>query len=349
MNWKTWAVGLVCVMWAAGCAGPAGKPADLPDSYRDFKIYSTSAPDPGDEALIVLTVQMHNEGERPLDTRARLAPNAAAGFDGGSFEATLPAQGQTEWTLQLLPPQDLGYEVLKGEISFGRSPARELYIALQGPDPADAKLRHVERLTARATAVGTYAPRVQIDWWRTHPSSTLDPSQRVVPLLTLAKDGESAYAIVVGPMPAAQDGGEMTLEQWASAPEPVPGEPDLIQAVEDLRRCLKIMGGAELPVLRQARAGTPTIHLRLNDQDEWPHVDAYHLFTTAAGDVVIEAGNIDGLRQGTYGLLTDHLDCHWFLPRGLGEEIPRTGEAVIGRIDERKSPSFFAVSGMSWG
>lgn len=38
---------------------------------------------------------------------------------------------------------------------------------------------------------------------------------------------------------------------------------------------------------------------------------------------MIEASHVDGVRNGIYGLLTDHLDCHWFMPFVLGEAIVR--------------------------
>ena len=340
----------VLCLWAAhGCAAPFEKPRGLPDSYRDFKIYSTSKPDAEDPARVVLTVQMRNEGRRTLRTRVLLQPNAAAGFAGAEFEKALPADTQTEWPLELRPPAGLGYELLEGDIFFRGVRARRLYIAVRGPDPADFDRWDVERITARAEAVATYAPRARIDWWRTHPSSSIDPAQRVPPLIELAAEGRSGYAIVVGPMPEGADGGDITLDEWAARPDLHPGEQDLIWAVEDLRRCLGIMsGGAELPIVRTPAEGLRSIHLRIGQSEDWPHSDAYHLSTTRAGDVVIEAGHVDGLRQGTYGLLTDHLDCHWFMPRQLGEEIPRTGRAVVGQIDERIGPSFFSVTGVSW-
>ena len=339
---------VACVL-AAGCAVTPQRPAERPESYRDFKIYSTSRPDPDDPARIVLTLEMRNEGGRPLRPSARLEPSPEAGFAGCEFERTIPPDSSAQWVMELLPPEGLEHEVLRGEIRFGGVRARELYVALQGPDPEDFEPGKLQRLTARATAVGTHAPRVRVDWWRTHPSSSITPEQRVRPLLTLAANAQTDYCVAVGPMPAAGDGTELTLEEWSQRKDLRPGELDLIRAVEDLQRCLRVMTGAELPIRSDATGGSPAIRLRVDGGEPWPHPDAYHLHTTPAGDVVVEAGHVDGLRQGVYGLLTDHLDCHWFLPRQLGEEIPATGSAVIGQIDERREPSFFSVSGMSFG
>lgn len=63
---------------------------------------------------------------------------------------------------------------------------------------------------------------------------------------------------------------------------------------------------------------------------------------------MIEAGHVDGVRNGIYGLLTDHLDCHWFMPFELGQEIVANADqsAVIGQFDERREPSFFSANGV---
>jgi hypothetical protein len=81
------------------------KPADLPVRYRDFKVYSTSAPDPANPTRIVLTVQLRNEGKKPLRTHVRLAPNAKA---GGRL-AGLTWQGRTLTGRDRLPPAEVHY------------------------------------------------------------------------------------------------------------------------------------------------------------------------------------------------------------------------------------------------
>lgn len=345
----TIALAIFLVCGALRAAVPQ-KPADLPERYRDFQIYATSTPVENDPQAIILTLEMRNHGRRPLDVHALLAANPVVGNAESTFRQTLAANSTAEWQVRLLPTDALEREVLTGRIYFGRTPARELYVAMQGPDPDGFETKDIEKITARAHAVAAYAPSVPIDWWPSHPSSSIHPSQRRRPLLTLAQDGRSEYVIVLEPLPAAQDGTPMTLDAWSQQPGLAPGTLEFIGAARDLQRAIKEISGAELPITHQPVDGLNSILLRLDPQSKWPHPDAYHLHTRRS-DVLIEAGHLDGLRQGIYGLLTDHLDCHWFFPGHLGEELPRPADraAVIGQIDEHRSPSFFSVTGLSWG
>ncbi|HVF09717.1 MAG TPA: DUF4838 domain-containing protein [Abditibacteriaceae bacterium] len=358
---------LSLLVGVASCMAAPQKAAVLPERYRDFKVYATSEPDPKDAGRILVTVQFHNEGKRTLQARARLNANAKAGFKGGETTITLAPQSESKWTFELRPADDLRYEVLTGDIFFGNVRAREFYIAVQGPDPADipdisldgavdwegnvgpspevTQRKGIRRITAKAEAVGAYAPVVP------GSSKGSTPPARKTPLLTLAAAGRTKYRIIAEPMPRAQDGSQLTPEAWGKVEKPRLGERELAFAVGDLQRCLKLMSDAVLPVTNDAKAPSPAIRLRLNDKRKWAHPDAFHLLTTRGGDVVIESGHLDGLRQGIYSLLTDHLDCHWFLPGQVGEEIPRPANrtVVIGQINEEQKPSFFSVSGMGWG
>ena len=343
-------IGVVCVRALA--AAPPTRPADLPEHYRDFKIYATSAPDPADPAHIVVTIKMLNEGKKPLDVHVGLEPNERAGLTADRFDAVLAPQTAAEWEVGLHPADGFQGEVLTGEIAFGNARARELYIALRGPDPADFESEDVPKITARAEVIAAYAPSVRCDWWPTHPSAGVHPSQRKPPLLTIAAGGQSHYAIVIPQLPAGADGQYLSLDAWSRQPNLPPGHEELIRAVRDLQRCIQLISGATLPVSGARVLDRHSIALHLAPPDEeWPHPDAYRLHTTEEGDVVIEGQHIDGLRQGIYGLLSDHLGCRWFLPGELGEEIPQPADrtAVIGQMDERRRPSFFSVSGMSWG
>ncbi|MAE61932.1 MAG: hypothetical protein CMJ49_11320 [Planctomycetaceae bacterium] len=340
---------------AAGCAAMEtveGKPTDLPTNYRDLQIYATSEADADDPGLIEVTVHLVNRGRRTLPTHIRLSANAAAGFEGAEGSVRLMRGAKKTWTCTLRPPDGMTYEILTGEIAFGDTRARELHIAVQGADPEGDIPKGVERIDEKARVVGTHAPRLQIDWWQKHRSSSIHPDQRVGPLITLAEAGKTDYVIVAVVMPSADDGGTLSLDEWAAREGLRPGEDMLIGAVRDLQRCVSVMsGGGEMRVERGRAAGRRAIVLALNPDVDWPHNDSYHLKTTRDGDVRIEAGELDGLRQGIYGLLTGHLDCHWFMPGEMGEEIPQPegGRVVIGQIDERRSPTFFSGFGTSWG
>jgi len=334
---------------------PAQKPADLPVHVRDFKIYSTSAPDAANPAQVVVTVLLRNEGKKPLQTSLQLTLNDKAGFRGAEYSGVLkPGSGQ-QWTFALQPPQGLHHEILSGDITFGKTRARELYIALEGPDEAGSEKKAINKnvppITARAQVVGTYAPSVPLSWWQTQPEASLLPQQRKGPLLTLASKGQTKYQIVAQPMPLGADGSHLSLEAWSKQTTVHPSEKELIAAVSDLQRCLNIMSGTTLPVTRARSTPGPSIRLQLNDKRKWPHPDTFRLATNRAGDVLIESGHLDGLRQGIYRLLTRYLDCHWFLPGQMGEEIPTPPDrtVVIGQINEEQKPAFFSSGGMSWG
>ncbi len=173
---RTLRVGVVIPLLSclAALAAGAEKPADLPDSYRDFTIYTTSKPDPEDEGRIVMSMQLVNRGERRLPTRIVLVPNAKVGFTGGAFSADLDPGTTTTWQLDFRPPEGLVKETISGEVYFGRTHARDLFIAVRGRDPEgwrptrepdvdDPSLTLA--ITDRAQVVATYAPRARIDWW----------------------------------------------------------------------------------------------------------------------------------------------------------------------------------------
>lgn len=257
------------------CVAAPQKPAVLPERYRDFKVYATSEPDPKDAARILVTVQFHNEGKKALVTRARLNPNSRAGFKGGEKEVTLAPSSESKWTLEMHPADDLRYEVLTGDISFGDVRAREFYIAVQGPDPADVpdisldgavdwegnvgpdpavtQRKGIRRITAKAEAVGAYAPIIPGTTGKNPRAKT----PLTAPLLTLAAAAKTRYRIIAEPMPRAEDGSALTPEAWRNIKNPRPGEPELAFAVGDLQRCLKLMSDATLPVTNDAKAPSP--------------------------------------------------------------------------------------------
>ena len=314
------------------------KPADLPDNYRDVQIYTTSVPS---DNGIGLTIHLRNRGDRALQARLNLDANEAAGFPGITSEMVLLAGTTTRWDVSGVPPPGLQREILHGNVWFGETRARELFIALQ-------------RIGNVVKAVGTHAPRVRIDWWRSHPSSSRQPDQRRLPLITLAAQGETEYAIVCEPMPIDVNGRSLSLDAWAAHQPQRPGELLLVNAVRDLQQAVETMsGGGRMRITGRRPKRQPVIVLSLTAAvggEEWPHQDACHLRTSENGDVFIEAMTLDGLRQGIYGLLGDHLDCHWFLPGEVGAELPRpvNGVVQLGQIEEVRSPSFFSNRGTSW-
>ena len=117
----------------------------------------------------------------------------------------------------------------------------------------------------------------------------------------------------------------------------------------DLQRCIKLQSDAELEVTSQASAPSPAIRFSLNPRGA-SHPDAYQLTTESNGDVQIKANAFAGLRNGIYDLLSDHLDCHWFQPGKLGEEIviPADKTVRLSKLNEATTPSFVSSMGTCW-
>jgi hypothetical protein len=307
---------VVGLLISLACA-PAAR-AETPASFRDFKVYTTSAPHPDDATRIVATMQLVNAGRAPLDVHVTLDGNFAAGFAGTKLDARIAAGQNATRTFELKPPDGLKYEMLIGAIAFREAvaePERELYIAVQGVDPADLADKRVERINSRAQVVGTHAP-LTIGHVRKRTTPATGASR-----LVLATNGVTKYHIALD-TPA----------------------PELADAVIDLQRCIEIKSGAMLEV---GSAQGPAIQLRRVALGG--HLEAYRL-RTDGDDVIIEASTADGLRNGVYGLLTDHLDCHWFMPSPLGEEVavPANRTVRLPSLDETRAPSFASSIGMSW-
>jgi hypothetical protein len=260
-------------------------------------------------------------------------PGHAAGH-----QAIIEPGTETSFQFHFAPPDGFAHQILKGEISFFGVPDRELYVAVHGPDAGNEdKVRgrrvKVEKITDKAQVVGTHAPRTVASIQRSIEASR--ERAKAPASLVLAAKGASNYRIVYEHDPGAD------------VPAPVI---ELSDAVADLQRCIKLKSGAELPILPVGES--PAIRLVFLEAPfaEWPHRDAYRL-RTHGQDVIITAMSLDGLRNGVYGLLTDHLDCHWFMPKQLGEEIilPPDKTVRIEPMDETRAPSFFSSTGMSWG
>lgn len=304
-----------------------------PARYRDLKVYTTSAPHPSDANRIVATMQLVNNGKQPLDVIVALEPDQASGFGGTKFLGRIEPGKQAPIAFDLKPPADFKRSVLRGSIGFdgeGKPADRELYVAVQGPDPADFNDKWVTKITAKAEVVGTHAPR------------TVESVAGAVQQM----QGKNAPG---GPAVVLAEGGATKYQVELSAPE----DPALAEAVADLQHVFKQVAEATLPLVKGDPAKavpSPAVRIRLaTNLPNWPHAEAYRL-TAGPDDVVIEAPNVDGLRNGVYSLVTDHLDCHWFVPKRLGEELPAPADKSIRirRVTETKGPSFFSSPSMSW-
>jgi hypothetical protein len=317
-----------------------------PAHYRDFKLYTSSKPDPADANKITATMRLINNGRTPLKVGIKLPTNDKVGL--AAFEKTVELQPRRESnvTFTFTPTDGFRREVLQGEITFDGTKDRDLFLTVQGRDEGELPEKpFLEKIDEKARVVATYTPRTLEAIRRTATGSADATGKKI----TLAKNGKSDHKILVTLV--GNDGKPLTWEQLTAATDAPTKE--FVEAVSDLQRCFEIKTGVKLPIIQDAAETGPTIRLAFQAgiAGQIPHPDAYHLRIGEDGNVLIESTTFDGLRNGIYGLLTEHLDCHWFQPRGLGEEImvPADKTVTVPVLDVRPSPSFFSSPGMSWG
>jgi len=330
---------LLCLPRLAAAAAPT-----FPN-FRDLKVYTTSLPDAKNPAKIVAVTQFVNEGKSATKVSVKLNSSRVLKITGIRFAKSIQPGKSVEWTWSFTAPEALTREVLTGFIDINGRRERDLFISVLGPDPADMNDRGVEKITEKARVVATYAPRTQASI-----REELDAlkARQPKPLLTLASAGKTEYAIVVPVLPMPPPGREaMTFWKGANLNAP---QQELLEALDDLQRCLRLQSGAAVPI--SGKYAGPAILLRQTDLGEAANGlnDAYRLHTEGK-DVIIEAGSLESLRNGIYSLLTDHLDCHWFQPRELGEEIiiPTDKTVRLPALNEVKGSPWFSANGASFG
>jgi len=336
---------LACVL-ALLLSGLALQAASAFPNYRDLKVYTTSAPDKKNPAKIVARTQFVNEGKAVVRIGAKLNASQTLKISGGKFAGSIPAGKTADWTWTFIAPQGFKHEILTGSIDINGKRERDLYITVQGADPPDSDGKFIEKVTERARVVATYAPRNRQALLAEMKALA---ARQPKPVLTLAAAGKTDYAIVVDPLvlPAPPANGKALVFWREAALTDV--QKYLVAAVDDLQRCIKLQTGAVLPIT--AKATGPAILLRLADPGAPDTLhDAYRLRTDGA-NVIIEAKTPEALRNGVYGLLTDHLDCHWFQPKELGEEIiiPKDQTVRLPALNEVKGSPWLSANGASWG
>jgi hypothetical protein len=312
---------MTCVAQSAFAAG------QLPPlrSYRDLKVYTTSAPDSRRPNRIVARTQFVNEGSKSLSISANLAACSALSFRGTRFSAVVKPGKTGLWTWEFRAPAKLKKrQILTGSIDISNRRERDLYVSVFGTDTPQVPAKDVEKITEMARVVATYAPRTQAS---IDAEMLYRKEHQPKPELTLAAKGESAYSIVVESEPATRD-----------------------QVIGDLLRVIKLQSGAELPI-GTSGGGRAIILRRANPGQKAKGLyDAYRL-RTVGRDVVIESETPEGLRNGVYGLLTDHLGANWFMPDQLGEEItiPSDRTVRLPKLDEVRGSVWSSCTGVSWG
>ncbi len=116
-------------------------------------------------------------------------------------------------------------------------------------------------------------------------------------------------------------------------------------AAEELNLHLDRMSGAELPVVAEPQADTPTVHLGAPD-DAWAEEAdleslAFDGFVVeATGDRLVLAGNVpDGTINAVYWLL-EQLGVRWYIPTELGMNVPEMATVTVEEMRERVEPAF---------
>ena len=167
------------------------------------------------------------------------------------------------------------------------------------------------------------------------PTVSDEPTQ---PPCSLAQNGVSAYRIVLPPDASPS-------EKWAAG---------------ELASHLFEMTGAKFPVSK-FDAAAPSIFVgpgpeakRLCPDVNWNGLgDEGYVIRTVGRDLVLAGGRKRGSMYAVFGLLEDHLGCHWFTPDV--KQVPRRETLELQAVSEKVLPTFeyrnvhnFNVVGPVW-
>ncbi len=142
---------------------------------------------------------------------------------------------------------------------------------------------------------------------------------------TLAKDGKSDYAIVLG-----KD-----------------ASPSEKHAAAELQRFLKEISGAELPIVTEDQP-LPARRILLGESGPLHAApvrvdfkrlgnEGFHI-ETAGPDLIIAGGRLRGTMYGAYAFLEEVLGCRWYSSKV--SRIPKRSEITIGPLDMTEVPAF---------
>lgn len=113
-------------------------------------------------------------------------------------------------------------------------------------------------------------------------------------------------------------------------------------AVADLEAYIERMSGARLPRAAQAKGGSAAIVLRAAAEGL---SDVGYRLRVRGNTLLIEGSTEEGLINGIYGLLEDHLGVRWYVPGPLGEQVPRRATIALSELDETREPAIPSVTG----
>jgi len=174
------------------------------------------------------------------------------------------------------------------------------------------------------------------DAWR----NALKPRGRPAPALTFAEGGRAAYSLVI-PRDAQR------IEEKAAA---------------DLRHFLKLISGADFPVVREdARPSGPCLSLGRTEllaesRAKWETADLGaegYALEVIGGNVYLYGGRGRGLLHGVYSLLEEDLGCRWYSTSSVDTpSLPRlavslTPRKVVPRL-ELRDPYILKLHDPAW-
>jgi len=312
--------------------------------YRNLMIYTTSMPC---HSNLTAKTFFYNRGKEKLFVSVSLNPDKLIKINNLTFKSYINPHQTSVWHWTFYPVVPISRVILKGEIIINKKFTRDLFIAIQGPDASTNLLPSCIPITNIAEVTATYAPYADSTLSLLKQQSDRKNKKEII----LAQNGKSSFVISIMNILPAQDNSANIINTWRMLKKLSQPELELIDALEDLQRCIYIQSGASIPISTE-ESKSPFISLKI--QPDINNItkktyDAYHL-QIKKDCILIEAANLEGLRNGIYGLLTDHLGCHWFQPGKLGEEIivPPDKTIRIHEYDEIQGSVWFSAGGISW-
>lgn len=123
---------------------------------------------------------------------------------------------------------------------------------------------------------------------------------------------------------------------------PTQAQESLAAAVGDLQNYIERMSGARVPVVQARRGGEAAILMRAGASGL---SEVGYRLRTRGNDLLIEGATQEGVVNGIYGLLEDHLGVHWYIPGPLGEYVPERSTIALTGLNETREPAIPSVTG----
>jgi len=125
---------------------------------------------------------------------------------------------------------------------------------------------------------------------------------------------------------------------------------------QELIRCLKAAcGGRYSVVAKPPAAGVRRVELvidpdltRRGGNPRVPPLNVVAWACDGKNALRLAGNNVESLWLAVYAFLEEVVDCRWFFPGELGEDIPKRKQLRLGKLDVTKTPSFAARDFRWW-